>query len=564
MIDSKYCRIVSGTVLSEQVKIGIKNKAAESRKKKTEVVAVSASDAKKRRRIRSISLVAALLVLVIGLSAVILPVLNIFNVKSPIPQEELLHMADVAENAQYLPNADILASSGYASALGDVTVNSDADAFYDESLKMDSQDLRFTLENYRVLNDSLANISSTATSRKLTIYDVKEEVQFALDIIPGYDQWFKVPRNMPYLSEEKERAYAYNSYRISYDKESGNIVMERVCNNTSADTYDTESGTYYGDETYQRQYLKVEYGFDDEGNEVVDCTVIDYLCVDNVNYYPIAAQKVTNVKDRSLTKYAATYMRSYNVADPSAFGNNKRMFDLGEMYDYGVNTILIQLNYESSDDISFIKTYYEAPDGHYGTATLGELTYYRKTPQNAAYFTAGWDNREDDWEEDVKVYNDVDLNGRDVRGEVIRTFAYTRGIRINMLCDECKDAKPSADGVFIDCIHGTLLDHVNRAKIQLMTDGDEILADHNIILDGITDLYAKAASVLGIDTAFTLQSGENFFEESVNAFCVTLGKDYHRNKVTTFDFEDIDKGSGFNSATMIDEERAAEYMNGKY
>lgn len=567
MKDNKYCRIVSETALSEDKKAEIKTALESTCKKDNEikVVAVSPS-AVRKRRIKIISAIAAVLVLVIGASWLLSAFINVYSVNSPISLEEYQYMADVAENAQYLPNENILASDSVARSLSvsaSETV-SQYENFYDEAISVESEDLSFSLENYQNLNDSLATISSTETNREMTIYDIKAEIRMALEVVPGYDQWFMLYRQLPYLNEEDSTKYAYNSYKVNYDKVSGKIVVERLRNKTRGDSYDKSSGTYYTQDSYQRQYFKVEYYFDENEREVVDCTVINYLCVDGKNYYPVSAQRLINVKDFSLTKYAATYMRKPEVVNPSMFGNNDTVFDLTDMYDYGLNTIIIQLNYNSSDDISFIKAYYEAPDAHYGRETLGEVSYYRKTPDYSAYFTAGWDNRPSDWDSAIKAYNDVSTaTGSDVRREIIKTFEYVRDIRYDMMCDECEEEKPSADGIFIDCKHGILLDRVNRAQTQIFTDSVSVMNDPDAVFDGITDQFAIAASELGITTAFTLGEGEYFFETSANEFFVESGKEYRAKQVLTADYENIDKTVN-KSAVMLNEDIVSEALKNKY
>lgn len=564
-----YREAVSQTVLSAEKKTEIINrlKSAKKNGKKTEVIAVSAVVAKKKRRIKTISAIAAVLVVVIGASWLLSNFIHIYSVSSPISVEEYMHMADVAENAQYLPNENILATGNAVNSLSDAqtTGSTVLSGFYDDAMLLGSDDLAFSLENYRDLNDSLATVSSTSSKQEMSIYDIKKEVQTALEIVPGYDQWFMLPGSLPHLDEEKHSALSYYAFKIGYDKTSGKITVERLCFKRRAESYDKNSGKFYSTgDAYQRQYFKVEYYFDEDQREVVDCTVIDYLCIDDKNYYPISAQRLINVKDSSLTKYAATYMRSPDVVDPSRFGNNDSLYDLTDMYDYGINTIVIQMNYDSSDDISFIKSYYEAPDAHYGRATLGELTYYRKTPDHSAYFTAGWDNRTDDWDESIRVYNNITTNiPSKVRDSIIRSFAYIRDIRYNMLCDECEDNKPSADGIFIDCRHGVLLDHVNRSQIQIFSDSENILGDPQTVLNGITEQYAKAASCLGLETGFTLGEGEHFFETSVNNFCVDLSKEYYYKNVQTTDYAQTDKTVN-KSSTQMKEKHVVDAIKDKY
>lgn len=567
MNKDKYCTEISQIKLSDEKKAEIKNalRSAQKKQKETSVTVVSAK-AVKARRIKLVSAIAATLVLVIGVSWFLSSVINVFKVNDPISYDDYLYMADVAGNAQYLPNEKILAASDRANALNNsLEEESEYDDYYQEVYKTEKGQLDFSLEDYRTLNDSLAIISNSSTTSDMTIYDIKKEIEFAIEIVPGYDQWFRLSNSLPYLSESDERNYNYYSYKISNDKDAEKLTVERLCWRTRGESYDISNDKFYSD-AYQRQYFKVEYYFDEEEREVVDCTVINYLCVKKNVYYPVSAQKLINVKDHSLTKYAATYLRQSDVVDPLKFENNDDLYDLTNMYDYGINTIMIQLNYNSSDDISLLKAYYETADKHYGRATTGELSYYRKTAEDTLYFTDGWDNRIKNDVEPMFVYNHARVydSVSETHKNIVKSFSNVRNIRYNMLCEVCEKYKPSADGVFIDCSHGVRLSSINRTQNQIFSDNSAILSDSEYLISGISEQFATFTRNLELDTEFILSDNEKYvFESSVNDYVVRLGKDYYYNKVQTDGYGELDSYVDKTSAVMT-EENIAEYMKDKY
>lgn len=568
MTDNKYCRLISECELSEQMRSSIKQSLRKTQKKniKESITVVSAS-AVKARRIKTFTLVAATIVLVLGVSWILSSFIHVFSVDSPIPKEESEYMAGVAQNAQYLPNENILAASESATSLNNYLGEEDDivyDDFYQKIYETKQGELNFYLDDYRTLNDSLAIVSHSALSSETTIYDIKREIEMAIGVIPGYDQWFRLPDSLPHLSQDEEYRYLYNYYRINYDKTTDKITVERRRGTAIAESYDSNNDKLY-DDAYMREYFKVEYYHDEQGREVVDCTVISYLIVDNV-YHPITAQRLINVKDHSLTKYAANYMRSYDVAVPANFKNITEMYDLTQIFDYGIDTLIIQLNYNSSDDITLLKSYYETADKHYGLATTGELSYYKKTLEDTTYFTAGWDNREDGYDAPIHVFNEarVSDNANLTHKNIVDSFAQVRSIKYNRLCDECEADKPSDDGVFIDCKHGVLLSQVNRTQNQIFSDSRDILCDATPVFDGIEAQYANFAATLGIDTQFNINRGEeHFFETSVNDYIVNFGKEYFSKKVQTSGYSEIDEYVEKNK-TYMDEDNVVEYIKDEY
>ena len=114
--------------------------------------------------------------------------------------QEHAYISNRVENAQYLPNTEILAGItgetsselSLASQDHDYGEHPDADSAYHEAYIVDDDVLNFDLDGYNALNDQLAFISSTSYLSDTDIYEIKNQIEVVMTIIPGYDQWFYV------------------------------------------------------------------------------------------------------------------------------------------------------------------------------------------------------------------------------------------------------------------------------------------------------------------------------------------------------------------------------------
>lgn len=487
-------------------------------------------------------------------------------VDHPISAEDKNYLINTAENAQYLPNAEILdATSSTAvatshSGISDVIADGNSvDGRFDEAYSV-SDELDFGLEDYALLNDALAYVGVTSTDRAFSIYDVKKEILLMMDILPGYSQWFTLPEEMPQEEEENLKNYSWHTFRLDYDKESGKISMKRLSWKTVCNAYDKESDKFFvtDDGSYQRQLLEVEYYTNENGREVVDCTVTNYVALSDGRYYPTCAQRLINVENCSFTKYSSVYMREYRLEDNDLL---RYAYDLSEICDYGINTTIVQLDYTSSEDVSLIKCEYYTGDSHYGTETAAAISYYSKTGEDALYYVSKWDNIEDFTIYDIGFANTVHVDRGDNgdpmidRKAIVDSFSYTMSIRWNMLCEECEKNQPSDDGVFVDCKHHKLGEEVNRAKNQIFSTNAAHFAYADAVYGAVAEKFNDFAVSLGVDARLSVGDQVKFsFENSVNEYIVAFGKEYKDKYVETSDYGTIDRYTLENSSSISQEE----------
>ncbi len=577
MKNNKYCRIISGTVLAEDKRSEIKRelKKAADKKCKKDVTVVSKQSYVRRVAFKWAAAIAAVAIIVVCAGCFLLPLANIerkFTVKNPIMPEEATHIADVAENAQYLPNAELLASiDNNASALSSKLGDGANDQAFKNVYKADVEIMSFSKGDYEEFNNCMATISGTATESTQTIDDLKFEISLALRVIPGYDQWFQLPYEVPGMSESESGHYMLNSYNLSYDEESEKITMRRLGWKTRGETYDVEAGIFYED-AYQRQYIEVEYYYDELGREVVDCTVCDFLCVKEGEYYPIYAQRLINVKDCSTTKYAVTYRRENEFVDP--INGNDDAYDKNDMYDYGINTLIVQLDYSSGQDVTLMKANYETADKHHKLLTSGTVAYYKKSADSTIYYSNVWDNAYYEGDNDMSGYipggYGVNYYPEDLISKENRERFHNRlgdalisipELRYNYTCIECKRLKNTSDGVFIDCSHLTLYPSVTRYVDEIISNDEKYFSDYDSVLQIITGQLQRFANNLAVEYALSLKSGAEF-GNSFNDFVVGFGKKYYAEKVDAEELGKIEEFINAN-AVRIDQYEYPKEMKGK-
>lgn len=575
MTDNKYCKVMSGITLSdakkENIKLAIKHELGYIKEQPDTPVIVKKQRSKGFRLAKvlvPLALVAA--IIAICVYAVMPSPKDALNVRNPLTAEDQSHILNVTSNAQYLPNAEILASANEADTLAsEQKISEEYNGKYTEAYRISENQLNFTIEDYNKFNDSLAVISETERGGNVTVYDIKEEIEFAVNLIPGYDQWFRLnTNNIPHLSEDKSYEYAFNSYKLSYDKESGKITMLRLTDKVRGESYDKTTSTFYSD-AYTSQLLTVEFYINEAGKEVVDCKIVNYLHVHDDVYYPVSAQRLINVKDSQATKYAVTYARNYDLV--KEIQNNLSAYDVTDISDKGLAVMAVQLDYTSADDISMLKTQYFTQDSHNVIPTFTAVDYYRKNAEGTTYFTSNWHNASLSFPYKLVLnyFIDVAQSGDGTyivdRKTLERSFSYMGSLRWTFICEDCKQAKNSSDGIFIDCKHGGNFPNVISSESQILSNDSVFLSDPDSLYGEIADKFSSAASVLGISTQFETSSIMQYkFQNSVNDFLAKTAKDYYKVYLSDHYYAEIDKTVNGDDVTDLGDKDLADLLKGKY
>ena len=454
------------------------------------------------------------------------------------------------KNAQYLPNLDLLSNKSQSTEL--LATSPDA-AYY-------STDLSFDLKDYQSIVDELAIITGTATSRDTSILDIKEEIYTALDLVPAFDRWFRLP-------------YDYHStfYNLHYDKENERISITRMNWSVTCGIYSSEEdkiySTYFDDDVEQHQIMQANYYFNEDNKEVVECSVVDFARFGK-DFYPIQCQYLANIQDTSTTKIQSVIRKeidaySYKLKD-NGNGNVDGGLDIDTYREGGVMKKVVQLNYTDSNNVELIKIEQNQSTDYLSDINTTNLAYYLRQNDNAIYFVDAWDY----YDEENSV-NDISLNNLFYirvddnlsKDRIINSFknsSYStrqvmstveRGLSSRNVCSSCYNLKYNSNLLVYKCDHNKNQEQVARAErgtaCSSLDYQDQI---YELIPLNISKLISNFAKNIGIsDEIISTYSGnivqklddEYLFESNLDIFLAKASNDFIENVSLCKDVKDL-------------------------
>ncbi|MDE7209416.1 MAG: hypothetical protein K2O31_05975 [Clostridia bacterium] len=249
------------------------------------------------------------------------------------------------ENAQYTPDIDKYLSTNSAQAASFAT----------------SDDENERVDEFNALIEEYATVKNYAGAGKYLgydIYEIKNEIKFVVEMVPAFNQWFRMP-----LMREKEGFaaipyYENWAYYLEMDEETSMLSVTRVCWATRSSYYDFENKKEVeehedGSSFIQYEIMKTNY-LETEEDEIVECFIYS-VGIDNVkesnnynsntqDYHPFEYQYLRNVKDKSMVKYHIT-----------AANRGPEGMDIRGLNPYGVRREFTVVNYDGYKDISVTK-----------------------------------------------------------------------------------------------------------------------------------------------------------------------------------------------------------------
>lgn len=548
MKKSEYKKYISDLTVSQQKKNELIEKMYALREEKREPE--KAKEKEKTPRVGLwVSIVATGLILImIGtvVGVVLLPTITYdINVDLPISKETRQYLRDTMQNAQYLPNAKLLASeeSYKDSSSSGIALSNEG---YSQEIKpeenfLEEDDLRIGLKGFDKINDSLGILTQNV-SGNFSVEDIKEELSLMLKLMPGFDQWFMMPYSLSALPEN----YNYSSYmyRISYDETSGHITMTRIIWTISVSIFDSEKRLLYSSQfenhsCYQREVLNVEYYFDEQGREVVECNNTHYYKLQN-NYYPVSLQVMRNVKDTQFTKLAIYFTEENDLVKEYVQSNSSiqidRVYTLQDINKYGAVVNFVQLDYQDSDNISFFQLMKNYPTMYTGNPITTNISFYGKTDESMVFYTEAWDYYDYVNSAEFQLKREYRYYLSDIVEALTRTpssYYYYKNY-----CADCQRRKFRDSDVVVSCPHIMSCDKITRGEKEVFYNKESIYRDENIIRNCIsTALGNMSQCVLG--KAMPLEQKENTayaFEYAIDGFAIEFVKSYVDN---VFDFDSI-------------------------
>lgn len=489
-------------------------------------------------------------------------VFHFYIVNNPIDLKMREYITTTSENAQYLPNIYLMAG---VQDSGNVALKEENQSNQDIVFAEDNQDsqdsvtdmttaqcdieyLSLDLEDYRYLNDKLGNIS-TASQYVMTVDDLKEEVMAVMQIIPGYDQWFRFPNELPHMYYYESLNYTSNKYYISVDEENTHITLKKVSSYITSDAYDIEKDKYYVyglgliNPCYKREISQIDFYINEEGKEVVECTFNKFICVGR-NYYPINTQILKNIKDTSTTKIEIVYSVQHDLIEPYEYtinGNIDQKVDevyvLQDYSKYGTYISFSQLDYTDKDNIQILDIVRFIPNEYNSNDMSGRFVMYNKSGDKAFVYSDVWFDYI--YPQEYGKFSHINTSEASLKNNFVRELMLRNNIYPDV-CNKCEESNCADSYKIKYCPHYLTSDSIkSNSKLFVTSYGEEQTEEYarQVIGSQLEKLYSNT---LLSEKGFEVDESRGLFafEETMEDYLEEVVKQYVDNY---YDFDAIIK-----------------------
>lgn len=462
-------------------------------------------------------------------------VFHFYIVNNPIGEEMREYLTTTTKNAQYLPNIYLLAGSSGNGGTSDLSLASDSsDGDSVLTGQFQSSDMTLDLDDYREISNRLGDVM-TAQNSFLTVEQLKEEIKVVTELIPGYNQWFRFPRELPHMYYDESRSYISNMYYVTVDEENSHITVINTGTNVGANAYDIEKGKYYIDDEYiwnnyiKSSYSVIEFYIDEEGREVVECTFNTFYCI-NGKFYPLSTQVLKNVKDTSTTKLDIKYTVEHNLKEVypyrAYFGIDKELDEVFVIQDnskYGVEVEFLQLDYTDENDIKMLHTTQFFPNDYNSGSRSGYLVLYDKSFDDVYVYGDVWCYSDEI--EKLSVFQNPAYYSDKLREYVSSTLSKTFYYRY--YCPYCAQTDFADSDVVECCSHSAYSDNISANQELFITSSDALSVEYarEIAVAQFEKMYSN---IFSQDKSLLIDEskGDYAFEYSVDDYMTYITHTY--------------------------------------
>lgn len=484
--------------------------------------------------------------LAVSFTSIILIMITIFSIGKFEPNySKAMVVKNRVADAQYLPNVKLLSQKGSVRSLS-----------Y-------SNELEFDLNDYNKIVDELAIITGTGAGDENDIHGLKREVYSVIDLVPTFGKWFQLPHSN-YLPASMKR-YGNNYYKFDYNSNNESISVTRMTWKVVCGAYIVEDNKIYSthtdDDIFQQQIIQLNYYFNDEGKEVVECSVVDYLLL-NKKLYPIQCQYLMNIENTSTTKIQIVLRKELEVYEEYVdIYQRQRAVDLAGYNESGYLRKIIQLNYADSKNIELLKIEQNSNTEYFSDIKTTNLAYYLKEDNKIAYFTDAWDYYDDGSLDQMNLknmfyFNEHNISKEEIVDDLIKSQYSARqvlgtGNGSRSVCSRCYNRTYNSNLLVYKCNHNknkeTISRNTRKMICSIKDNYDEIL---QLIPWKISNRLGVFATTLGADKELVETASDMIcvgmdetyqFEASIDYFTNEVTKDYVKNVSLVKDAESLQK-----------------------
>lgn len=508
------------------------------------------------------------------------PLPHIFTVENPLSASDRIYLTGVVQNAQYLPDVSALTSVDSSEAQISLASDGSSTSKYpagadptDMYFEVDGETLSMTEDVAQTLLNALAINSSQRENDVWSIENIRKEISFMMDIIPGYDQWFYLSGKMSYVQNYSD--YLGCTYKLSYDEQTGEINMTRVTY-SRLDLYDMDDRYLYLDESI-KVVLNVKYYKNDEGKDVVECSTVKYFEYGGESYlYSVEVLKNTANESASKLSIYNIFERPLNelfYLPDSPNGNFVReVFAIQDYLPYGKVVNYRQIDY-SEDSVSVFKID-KVLSSELEDNQKSELTFYECNGDDAILWDGVWDYYDENSESEIRLgmatasHTGIYVDGYEIYAAPTGIGAITNTernfFRVGRLCSTCNSpyGYDYTDTVKY-CPHIRSVDEVTRKSVSKTVNKGGIYtaedSEKTVLAAQLEKFYLN---INGVSKDFVESAqGENAFEKSVDEYTASI-VEYYIDEVMNLEKIESDVSDSMNEREIIDDEKMEEIMDG--
>jgi len=351
-------------------------------------------------KIRLLAVVVSLL-LVVGMIGT-LSGCSLFRRRPSLDSERGAIVLDRVTNAQYIPDIENLidVNSLQAQALEFVEQSSNFVSFREEN-QNDSQEVyvaAMDLEDFVNLQENLARIEVVGAGTDYDIFKIRDEIQFVLNTVPAFNQWFIMPTMRADQGFVAIPYYEGWSYYIDASDDMREITITRISWFTRFSVWDFENNRSYESNrrrgTYQFQVMQTRYYFDNLGREVVEALVLNVGVIYGV-HHPLNIQFLRNVENTSFSKFYVTLAEriSGRRSIPCPLeGRYYDGWDVRGIHPTGIRLDFTQLDYTDDGEIQLLRIMQTRPvANHLDKPVTTGILFYNQSGDVVQFYAASHD-----------------------------------------------------------------------------------------------------------------------------------------------------------------------------
>lgn len=237
---------------------------------------------------------------------------------------------------------------------------------------------------YQKLLGSMTEFCGTESMPDRSIYDIVDEIYYAVSIVPMFGRWFK----LPVVAKWETDSEGWNNYyyNFGYNEQTRAISIQRLSFPYNASAYDASADKILcaesGDSVALQQYLKADLYFNSKNKQVVEISLTDFIVV-NGTYHTVQTQYLKHVSGSLFLEVKVDLQKQLTAYASKVESGSRAPYDIDTVSEGGACRRIVQIDYSSNEtevliaEQNFATDYYtDIATTHYALLIGGENSLY--------------------------------------------------------------------------------------------------------------------------------------------------------------------------------------------